>query len=351
MKIGILYPNDLAANSVRSIEIKRFLDSRGYETKLFGFNNYSYIKYYTTCLWFGAAIKAGLAKYNIINKEDLIRRMQRWANMVERTILKKNKFDVIICESFSYAYIFTKDLDCLKIFDCPTPFTDELRYSNNYDEQYLTELREIEINIYEKSDYVAFHWETYKNYVMQHIYSGKNFFTLNWGCHPKTDKAHFSCPSKLIYLGNLGGYWINKELLSHLTNFSSNEIDVYGLPKPDRKYGINYKGFAKDISIMNNYQFGLITITNDPLRCNGFSAKHIEYLSYGLPVFVPEWRKHLDLLKGSIPYNESTFLDLIEKYSDEDEWNKMSDVAYQQAKNLDWNITLRNLDGIIQKGG
>ena len=346
MKVGILYQNDTTANSVRSIEIKRFLDNRGCKTKLIGFNKFSYIKY----LAFETAAKVVLAKHNIINEYNLIKKMQKWADIIERKILKNGKFDVIICEDFLYAYTFTRDLDCLKIFDCSTPHVDELMYSGNYTKEHLAELRELEIEIYEKSDYVAFHWETYKNYVMQHIYNGKNVITLNWGCHPQKDKANFSHPPKLIYLGNLSGYWINKELLSHLTKIAPNKIDVYGLPKPDKKCGLNYKCFAKDTDIMNEYQFGLITITNDPLRCEGFSAKHIEYLSYGLPVFVPEWRRHLDLLNGSIQYNESTFLDLIEKYSDEDEWNKMSSIAYQQAKKLDWNITLKNLDRIIQKG-
>ncbi len=341
MKIGLFYPNDLSANPVRAKEIKNFLESKDHIVKIYGFNPSSYLRYgyLTEPIW-----------YLLGRKQYMVNAMKKWANIIGK-IIKKEKFDAIICGYLLYAYVLTKDLDCLKIYDCPTPAVDELIYSGNYDNEYLNKLRDLELKIYDKSDYVTFHWETYMDYVKKYVYSGNNLVALNWGCHPKEHRVDFySSMPKIIYLGNLAGYWINENLLSYLTKISHYPIDVYGSPKPNKKYGLNYKGFAKNTEIIRNYRFGLITITKDKLRCEGFSAKHLEYLSYGLPVFVPEWRQRLDILKGSILYNEYTFSDLLEKYSYEDEWNKMSNISYQQAKNLDWNITLKNLDKIIQKG-
>src|SRR2546430_11968491 len=44
---------------------------------------------------------------------------------------------------------------------------------------------------------------------------------------------------------------------------------------------------------------------------SGFSAKHLQYLAHGLPVLVPVWRRHIGLLRGSVGYDERTFLSVI----------------------------------------
>lgn len=123
---------------------------------------------------------------------------------------------------------------------------------------------------------------------------------------------------------------------------------MYGAPAPPKKYGINYKGYAHP-DVLSKYQFGLVTITKDRLRRWGFSAKHLEYLSYGLPVLVADWRKNLHLLKGSIPYNEKDFLGKIKKYSDKKEWQKMSDLAYKQSKKYSWDGVLEPLGKILNR--
>ena len=43
-------------------------------------------------------------------------------------LLKDKGFDVVICENEIDSYVFTKNLNCLKIYDCPTPWSDELFY-------------------------------------------------------------------------------------------------------------------------------------------------------------------------------------------------------------------------------
>jgi hypothetical protein len=60
-----------------------------------------------------------------------------------------------------------------------------------------------------------------------------------------------------------------------------------------------------------------VTCTKDELRRDGFSAKHLQYLAYGLPVLVPVWRRHLDLMRGSVAYDEGTFCSMIDALSGE----------------------------------
>jgi len=99
--------------------------------------------------------------------------------------------------------------------------------------------------------------------------------------------------------------------------------------------------------MLDQYQFGLVTCSQDELRREGFSAKHVEYLAHGLPVLVPTWRRHLDLLDGSLPYDEQSFLAVIDALGAETEWRRMSDRAYAQAQRLAWDVTLSPLESLL----
>jgi len=101
-------------------------------------------------------------------------------------------------------------LNCLKIYNCPTPGVDERYYRGDLSDSIYLKLRKMELETYKKTDYLSFHWETYKKYVQKYVYDGKNMYTLNWGCHPKPKekRAEFAYPPKIVFLGNLGGYWI-----------------------------------------------------------------------------------------------------------------------------------------------
>jgi hypothetical protein len=151
----------------------------------------------------------------------------------------------------------------------------------------------------------------------------------------------------VIYLGSLSSQYINLPLLSRLTKLYPH-IDVYGGPPPDPALELNYRGWAPP-TILGEYQFGLITCTKDELRRDGFSAKHLDYIAYGLPVLVPAWRRHLDLLRGSLPYEEETFVSLIEELSTEERWQQASDEAYRQAEALTWDKTLSPLQAFLSE--
>ena len=152
-------------------------------------------------------------------------------------------------------------------------------------------------------------------------------------------------------MGLLNGYWVNLPLLSELCKRYPN-IDVYGGPEPPKHYGINYKGYAPSKDVIAEYQFGLVTISDDPLRKSSFSSKHLEYLSYGLPVLTPSWRQDSLLEGGSIYYNDSDSLgEEIHEYLNADEWIKKSNMSLAIAKKMSWDNALVGLDAVLKDGG
>jgi hypothetical protein len=256
-------------------------------------------------------------------------------------------FDMVICEHPQDAGLLTTKTSAITFYDCPDPYADEL-----YDEGKLTKrqhgkFRRIETELWESVDGLSFSWESYARYALSHYgISGRNLKQLNWGCVPAPRRARFASPPRVIYLGSLSSQYINLPLLSRLTKLYPH-IDVYGGPPPDPALELNYVGWAPP-TVLEEYQFGLITCTKDELRRDGFSAKHLDYIAYGLPVLVPAWRRHLDLLRGSIPYEEENFASVVEAFSSEKEWQRASDESYAQAAALTWDKTLRPLQDLLR---
>jgi hypothetical protein len=342
--IFIICSLDGFANSIRPLEIKKFLEKKNYKVKLLNFYNF------TESSSFSFLFKI-LNNYSpeIIKKFLIVRRLKVMRDRAKRIeiYVKKENPDAIICENAEDSYILTKDLNCLKIYDSPAPWVDELYYSGKLSKYIFHLLRKMELETYRKSDYVAFHWESMTRYVQENIYNGDNFFILNWGCDHNKKLAKFNKKPKIVFMGNLGGYWCNLPLLSKLSKM--HEIDVYGGPDPPKEYGLNYKGYAPTTDILADYQFGLITISKDQLRRHGFSAKHLEYISYGLPVLTPDWRKDPRLAPVSIAYNEENFLTQIIKYSEEENWKRMSKKCYAQALKWRWENSLIPLLALLEK--
>ena len=179
-------------------------------------------------------------------------------------------------------------------------------------------LRRHEAKILDCVDCLSFDWETYATYAVVHYgISGRNLVQLNWGCTPVTERARFKDPPRIVLLSSLSSNFINLPLLSRLCKL---------LPRRCLRaaaaglccLGLNYLGWAPP-SVLRDYQIGLITCSTDELRCDGFSAKHLAYIAHGLPVLVPAWRRHMDLIRGSVPYDEDTFhSSVVERLSDEE---------------------------------
>ncbi len=359
--IAIICNLDGFGNSVAPLGIKKYLEEKGHKVDLintfyisrFKINENikfiippSKVKIYFVIF---LELLSFLAQNYILHGHkyyNLLLLIMKVRSSILTDYFKKNHYDILICEDPIDSYFLLRYSDGIKIYHCQTPYADELYFGGQLLKKDYLKIKSLEINIYNCADYLSFPWESYAEYVKKYYnYQGKNIITLNNGTDIKSDRAKFIYPPKIVYFGYLGGYWINLPLISRLSKIYKN-IDVYGYPPPDKKYGLNYKGYAT-MDILSNYQFGLISITKDRLRKEGFSAKHIDYLSYGLPVLTPEWRRDPLLESTSIYYSEDNFVQVINKYSQENEWKQMSEKGYESAKQMKWENVLKPLDTII----
>lgn len=359
-RVLIIYSSDGFANAIRTGKIKNFLEKRGYSVTLITTSNElgadtnkqnsGFQKLLKNAVPFLLSLSSKKYLRFIVSfflYHYLIFKMKYKAQALYKKISKEN-FDVIICENTYDSYLFTKKLHGIKILDLPSPLADEIYYSNQFTHRDYKKFNMFLNSIYKKADHISFHWNLYTNYVKKNLYNKKNLFEMNWGCEPKPEekRAEYNKDARIVFIGYLGGEWVNKQLLAKLTKLYGN-IDVYGAPAPEKKYGLHYKGYAPTLDVLKNYQFGLISISKDTLRRSSFSSKHLEYLSYGLPVLTPDWR--IDpLLEGvSIYFNEDNFLDVLKKYSNKQVWKKMSHKSYQKAVQWEWENVLKPLEKVI----
>jgi hypothetical protein len=279
----------------------------------------------------------------------LVRADLRLRRSILRTSLRLDTFDMIIGEHPADAELMTVPTSARVLYDCMTPWADELYFEERLTRSQHQRLRRHEAEILDGVDYLSFGWETYATYSVTHYgISGRNLLQLNWGCTPASQRAEFSSPPRVVYLGSLSRHarFIDLPLLTRLARLYPH-IDVYGGPPPDPSLGLNYLGWAPP-SVLQQYQLGLITCTQDELRRDGFSAKSLEYIAHGLPVLVPAWRRHMHLLRGHVAYEEETFLTVIERLSHHKEWRRVSDEAYTQAHELTWERTLQPLENALR---
>jgi hypothetical protein len=263
-------------------------------------------------------------------------------------MLSGKSYDLLICENnFDEGIFIYPRVAKIQVLDLPAPFAEELYYGLHFSTAGLHHLQSLEKAIYAKADHLSFHWHTYVEFVKQTKYQGSNFIDCSYGTTPKNKKAHFSKSPRIIFLGYLQGYWVNLPLLSDLCRRYPN-IDVYGGPEPPAEFKINYKGYAPTTEILAEYQFGLITISDDLLRQHSFSSKHLEYISYGLPVFTPAWRKDIILDDSSIYFDSpADFAEQLAHFSNQESWELKSEQALATAQRLTWERALQNIASII----
>jgi hypothetical protein len=129
--------------------------------------------------------------------------------------------------------------------------------------------------------------------------------TLNFGCTPSEQRAQFAEPPRVVYVGNLSASFNDTPLLIRLAALYPH-IDVYGGPPPDSGLGLNYLGYAPSLDVLSQYQLGLVTVTKDPLRRDGFSSKHLGTSPTACPSGTG--LAALSRLAGFDPYTEQTFV-------------------------------------------
>ena len=271
------------------------------------------------------------------------------ANRIAAPAADGASFDVVICESQADAGIMRYDLPGVtKIYNCATPLADELYFGGELTDRGYRNLKAFEVEIFRESDHLSFHWHSYAGYVRKYYeYDATNIFTFDRNATISDTPARFAAQPRIVYMGYLGGYWIDLDLLAELTRLYP-QLDVYGLPEPPARYGLNYKGYAS-VDQLQNYQFGLVTSSKDRLRCGGFSAKHIDYLAAGLPVLVPSWRTAAHDLGGSIFYTVDSFLDQVRLHSSEKSWTAASNAALDQARQYTADKIAREFIDIVEQ--
>jgi hypothetical protein len=365
-KVLLVCQLDGYANGWRPVEIERFLRERGHDVRV---ENTYYLGRASSdsgSVW-NKLPPWGVRRFALYAVEVaslLFTRRWKWGRRrlsyyvqladyrLRRSILASSlpldDFDLIISATPYDAGLLTVPGAARTFYDCPNPWADELYFEGRLTERQRSRFRRFEKRLYESVDALSFSWESYARYAVKHYgITGRNLMQLNWGCTPAAKRARFADPPRVAYLGSLSSRYINVPLLSRLARLYPH-IDVYGGPPPDPSLGLNYMGWARP-EVLEQYQLALITCTRDELRRDGFSAKHLQYIAYGLPVLVPAWRRHLDLLRGSVPYEEETFTSVIARLSDQEEWQRVSDEAYAQAERLTWDKTLHPLDDLLRE--
>lgn len=263
--------------------------------------------------------------------------------------LRQSNADLVICESgLDIGFVAYDKTDAIKILDLPCPLAEEMYFGDMITERSYRRLVGKEISYYKAADALSFHWHTYNDYVRRKKYDGDNIINMGYGTIKKDLTAMYSEEPKVIFLGLLNGYWVNLPLLEEIVKICPN-VDVYGGPKPPAHIKVNYKGYAPTLDVMAEYQFGLITISKDELRKSSFSSKHLEYISYGLPVLTPEWREDNVLRPSSIYYKDAEDLKRkIAMYSDKVSWNKIHLESINLADELSWYNSFKKLDLLLE---
>ncbi|WLW50652.1 glycosyltransferase [Streptomyces sp. YU58] len=366
-RVLVICQLDAYANGVKPAAIERFLRQRGHDARLV--DTYHLSRWARAPGPFGGRLPAPdprkFALY--LTEAASVVLTRRWGfgrrhlsyyllvadHRLRRAILKRtlplDDFDLVICETVYDAGVLACARSARTLYDAPAPWADEVFFDGRLSARQHAKLRRLETGILESVDHLALHWESYARYAVERYgISGRNLMPLNFGCTPAHQRAEFADPPRVVYLGNTSAGFNDPSLLARLSA-QYPHIDVFGGPPPDPALGLNYLGYAPSLDVLSNYQLGLVTCSKDPLRRDGFSSKHVQYLSYGLPVLVPSWRRHLDLLRGSVVYTEEAFRSAVEGMSDERRWQSASDEAYAQAQRLSWDETLRPLEQLLSR--
>lgn len=230
---------------------------------------------------------------------------------------------------------------CPTIYDSPTVYSQEVGLLP-VSSWLKNKLINAEKLAFRKARFVCFHWYGYLQHALDCHLPLKNYFILNWGC----SEANPGKPTqnKIVYLGNLSSPWIDLQLLTDLLHLSPLPIDIYSYEK---KPPLPTLGFLKNLNSINTYRFGLIAPINNPHRNHGLSAKHLLYLSFGLPVLSPEWLYDPLLAPATIYYRQDNFKKTIIKYSQTKLWRQKHLAALKLSRKLSWDKTLLPLLGKI----
>ncbi len=357
--ITIVNHQDLGANGERLQAFYNFLRHRHYFVQTlnsqFEFEKVTASKKYLIIYGYP------LLKYKILkffhdrlkldqSSKIILQALRLRGNIIHR-LLTKNKSSLAILQYPEDMLTVLKKRNYQTLYDSPTIYFRELELSQLYSQTTISVIRNLETQVYKNSDFVSFHWYSFFELAKKYHLKINHPLVLNWGCSspPQMSKNHKLSPQKIIHLGKLNSYWVNPKLLQHLSQTANVDIYSYENPDPQMYPNLkNFQGYLSSLQQLYQYQFGLITLSQDDLRSHGFSAKYPLYLSFGLPVFCPEWRQDNFFKEATIYYNEKNFEKQLKKYSLKENWLKKHHAALKISQYLNWDTTLIPLLDIIK---
>lgn len=357
--IIILNTSDKSANQERSQIFLKYLKDNNYNaifadsSQIFKQTVHNLSSLFIYHYYYLTYILSSFLKFHLNFKSDTfyLWSMLKLRGLVISRYLKKNN-PMLVISQYPEDFFFTLNPHNYKIIlDNPTIYSEELRLKQTDPSKIIKKIKEKEKQIYLKSDYLSFHWYSFFELAQKLKIKINQPLTLNWGCESKHKFSQYQKDPKIIYLGKLNSQWVNPKLLENLHKRFSPSLEIFSYENPDKQLysSLKTKGYLKNLNNISNYQFGLLTFTNDQLRNNGFSAKHLTYISFGLPVFCPEWRKDPFLEPATIYYNETNFKSQFKKYSQKKFWLQKHQAALKLAKKLNWETTLKPILPVIYK--
>ncbi len=356
LKVIILASLDRSANQERAINMARELRRRGFVVSFFDskrhFSHMVRLNYFkaTPGNFFDYFNQLLQHKVSLRNTYPLLAEMKVRGKVIA-DYLRKRSHDIVICQNpQDMICLLDKKVNRVGIYDAPTIYSEEIRNLGTYSSSEFKEIAKIEEEVFKFADGVTFHWQSFFNLARQLKKSITKPIKANWGCRKQKESCQYSKKPKIVYLGKLNASWINPPLLEKIQKTSPFPIKIFSYEEPDKRFGnLQFSGYLRNLNKLINYQYGLVTISDDRLRCQGFSAKHLLYLSYGLPVLCPEWRKDRILEPATIYYNEKNFNQMVKYFSQKQLWIEKHQAALALSKKLEWEKTIKPFVNQLRK--
>src|SRR5664280_2163992 len=234
-RIALITRRDPYANSVKPKEMESFLLKRGYQVDewdslsigrhlVFGLpvprlNLNAILLYLHELLWAFVRVALRSANLKLLRSVQgrLLNRILRLRGAVLADQLVTGNYRAVICESsLDMAVFLGRRIAQTQILDLPVPWVDEIYYGDQLTVTTYRILSSLQRDCYTAADRVSFHWNKYVDFVESKSPGGRNWLNCSYGVSKKNLRAKFALPPRIVFLGNLEGYWVNLPLLEEL---------------------------------------------------------------------------------------------------------------------------------------
>lgn len=264
--------------------------------------------------------------------------------------VRSGNFDVVIARDQATGMVLTRGIGGLKILDMANVTFLEMYHASGADPVEVEATHEREMKILAAADCVLVHHDRLTEFVRRHVYDHPKVVTARMGADPAAEHASWSETPRIVYAGSY--YYIQDPyLLSLLSGQSPIPIHCYGSQDPRRPFlphPLDYQGYEETTRFLANYQFGLVTVSQDRLRRHSPSTKFAYYFARGLPVLFPEWMLEGHEYAAAIPFTEDDFAAVVTRLMrDRDAWERYHAEALRIAASLRWEQTLKPLAHVL----